>query len=282
MATRYSIVGPLALAAVLAIGCRKAKPTDEDADDSAILAEDGTDTSAAETDVEITTSSLLSATASGGALTLASANELVGGNLRPADIGDGAKAIFFPRGCLEVAHDPSTQTVTYRFGACMGPNGLRRVRGEIKATYRSTPDTLVLHLTGTELSVNDASVDWSATAEITASGAAREMRWKGQFSGTTARGRAFTRTNEKVVTWRFGEPCFGVSGVSEGDVRGRNLRTEITDFRRCRNACPEAGGKISITNVRTGKRVEISYDGTNRATYTSPRGSVQFPLLCRE
>jgi hypothetical protein len=283
MATKYIIVGPLALTALLAVGCRKDPPPgNEDADEPAILAEDGTDTSAAETDAEIVTSSLLSATASGGSLTLASADELRGGNLGPADVGDGAKAIFFPKGCLDVVHDQPTQTVTYRFNGCSGPNGLLRVRGEIKANYRTAPGKLFLSLTGTDLGVNNATVDWSATAEITAQGAAREMRWKGQFAGTTARGRAFSRTNEKVVAWRFGEPCFAVSGVSEGDVRGRSLRTEITDFKRCRNACPEAGGRISITNLRTGMKIEIAFDGTNRATYTGPRGSVQFPLLCRE
>ena len=128
--------------------------------------------------------------------------------------------------------------------------------------------------------MNRATVDWTATAEITNTGADRAMHWKGALSGTTARGKTFSRTNEKTVTWRFGERCFGVSGVSEGNVRDRYLRTEIADFRRCQGACPEAGGRITISNEKKLK-VEILFDGTNRATYTSPKGTTTFDLACQ-
>ncbi|MBX3189454.1 MAG: hypothetical protein KF819_20690 [Labilithrix sp.] len=281
MASRYSTVG-IGLAAIVALAACSGDKKEPDGDPEESLAQDGADTSTAEIDAEIVTSTLISATASGGSLTLASAPELGGGALGPADVGDGAKVFFFPKGCLDVAHDAAAQTVTYRFNDCAGPNGLFRVRGEIEARYSTAPGKLILNLDGNALTLNNATLDWSATAEITAAGAAREMRWKGQLSGSTARGHALSRTNEKVVSWRFGEPCFAVSGVSQGEVRGRSLQTEITDFRRCRRGCPEAGGKIAITNAQSGAKVEITFDGTNRATYTSARGSVQFPLLCRD
>jgi hypothetical protein len=82
------------------------------------------------------------------------------------------------------------------------------------------------------------------------------------------------------VTWRFGERCFGVSGVSEGNVRDRYLRTEIADFRRCQGSCPEAGGRITISNDKKLK-VELLFDGTSHATYTTPKGTTTFDLACQ-
>ena len=63
-------------------------------------------------------------------------------------------------------------------------------------------------------------------------------------------------------------------------MKGRDIKTEITGYARCGAACPEAGGKISITNVDTGTRVELTFDGTANATYTSPKGSTTIPLAC--
>jgi hypothetical protein len=255
-------------------------PKPESTDDPATLAEDGTDSATAETDAEVVTSSLVSATAAGGSISLAS-TDLTGGDLAAQGVGDGAKALYGPRGCLTVTSDEAAKTVTYDFLNCFGQNGIRNITGKIVATYEVSPNKLVLNLVGDNLLVNKASVDWSARAEITAAGVMRTMNWHGQLSGTTARGKDFSRTNDKIVSWQFGERCFAVSGVSEGNVRGRFLRTEIADFRRCQGACPEAGGRITITNAEAKVKVEILFDGTNRATYTTPKGSTTFDLLCK-
>jgi hypothetical protein len=278
------ILSTLALASVVVLAsaaCRKDDGvTSPDGDDPASLAEDGTDSTAAETDIEIVTSSLVSATTTGGSLSLASTGELGASNLSAQGIGDGAKAIYFPRNCLSVAHDAATRTVTYDFADCTGPNGIFKIKGVVTATYQNAPDKLVLDIVGTDLRINRAIVDWSATAEITTDGVARSMHWKAALSGTTARGKTFSRTNDKVVTWRLGERCFGVSGVSEGKVRDRALRIEVTDFRRCQGACPEAGGGITISN-QAKVRIEIVFDGSNQATYTGPKGKTTFPLACQ-
>lgn len=276
-----ALAGLLALA-TSASGCKKeTDPKATDApDDPALLAEDGTDSASAETDTEVITSSLVSATAAGGSLSLAS-TDLTGGNLAAAGVGDGARAIYFPRGCLAVTSDEATKTVTYAFTGCTGPNGIFKLTGTIVATYQMATDKLVLNLVGHHLLVNRSTVDWSARAEITANGPAREMRWHGALAGTTPRGKAFTRTNDKVVSWRFGERCFAVAGVSEGNVRGRYLRTEIADFRRCQGSCPEAGGRITITNAEAKVKVEILFDGTSRATFTTPKVSTSFDLACK-
>jgi len=258
--------------------CKK----DEKADDDEIstLAEDGSDSVSAEADTEVVTSSLVSAAVAGrgGALSLASTSELATDEgLGTRGVGDGAKALYFPRNCLTVTSDEAAKKVTYGFANCFGPNGIAKITGQIVATYEASAGKLVLNLVGTDLHVNKSVIDWSATAEITADGLARSMRWKGSLSGVTGRGKEFSRTNEKLITWRFGERCFGLEGVSEGNVRGRYLRTEISDFRRCQGSCPEAGGRITISNEAKLK-VEILFDGTNKATYTSPKGSTTITL----
>jgi hypothetical protein len=280
--TTLALIGIVVLAsASSSVACKKDDGTKtNDADDAALLAQDGTDSAVAETDTMLVTSSLVSATASSGSLTLASTSDLGVSGIGTADIGDGAKALYFPRNCLTVTPDAAAQTVTYTFDDCAGPNGIFKIRGTIVATYTTVPGKLTLQLVGNDLLVNRSTVDWTATAEITNTGAAREMRWKGALSGVTPRGKTFSRTNEKVVTWRFGERCFGVSGVSEGKVRDRYLRTEITDFRRCQGACPEAGGRITISNENKLK-VEILFDGTSKATYTTPKGQSTFDLACQ-
>ena len=265
--------------ASLAIGCRKPAVNDEP-DEDVTIAEDGSDATAAETDAQLITSSLVSA--SPGPIGLAT-TDLTESDLGTSDIGDGAKAIYFPRTCLQVVADSATRTATYTFDRCMGPNGLRGVTGEVKARYESSSGGLHLELTATDLAVNRATMDWAATADITTSDARRTMTWKAQLSGTTARGRAFERTSEHTITWALGEACFGLEGSSEGTVNGRQIRTEVTGFRRCRRECPDAGGKIVVTNVTKNVRYELHYDGTNRATLIGPNGGEHsVPLLCSQ
>ncbi len=273
------------LTSALVVGtaaCKKdaTDPGAEVADDPNLLAEDGTDSAAVETDTEVLTSSLVSATAAGGSLSL-SATDLSGGTLGAAGVGAGAKAIYRPKGCLTVTADAPAKTVTYAFAGCFGPNGLGRLTGTLVATYAVTADKLTLDIVGTDLTLNRSTVDWTSHAEITAAGADRQMVWKASLSGTTARGKDFARTNGKTVTWRYGDRCFSVSGVSEGDVRGRYLRVQIADFKRCQGTCPEAGGRITIATRNDKAKVEILFDGTNTATFTTPKGSIRFDLACQ-
>ena len=166
--------------------------------------------------------------------------------------------------------------------------GLRAVTGVMRAVYTASPGQLHLELTADDLAVNNAKLDWSATADIAAAGAARTMTWRATMSGSSAGGRSFERSNDHTIRWTVGEPCFAFSGTSEGEVRRpngavkRSLRVEISEFRRCRRGCPDAGGRITVTNTSSNERVELTFDGTNRATFTDVSGKeTAIPLLCR-
>jgi hypothetical protein len=253
----------LLLAWTSLIACRAHENDGAAEEDESVFVQEGSETSAAETDTQLLASSLVSSA--------------------PGQVGlDPVGALYLPRSCVTVSDDVAASTKTYTFRDCLGPNGLRIGGGEIKARSTATREALHLELSGTEITVNDATVDWSATADIVTRGADRTMTWKARLDGTTPRGRPFTRTNEHTTAWKLGEPCFTLSGFSEGQINRRDVKVEISDFRRCRRGCPDPGGKVTITNVTRNKRFELRYDGSNVATYVGPNGrEASVPLLCR-
>jgi len=275
----------LTLAPAMVAGCaahHSATPAD---DDTTLLAQDGSDTSATENDTETISSSFIAAS---GGLGLASGADLAGGQLSAANVGDGARAEYYPAGCLTVTSDPSSRGATYTFDHCSGPYGLLDVSGSVKVTATPAAATaagatrLVLDFVGTGLKVNRATADWSAHAEIASTAlGARTMSWRAQLSGVTVRGRAFTRTNQKTVAWTVGQECVLVNGSSDGNVTGRAIHTDVIHYSRCKGECPAAGSEIRITNATNGKTVDIAYDGGRQATFTGPNGGqTQIVLAC--
>lgn len=252
--------------------------TDSPANASEVdFATDGSETASAETDAQLITSSLVSSSTP-DALGLASQP---GGDLETLGFGDGARALYFPQKCLQVTNDDASKTATYTFSHCTGPNGLRDVTGVLRAHYTLAAKELHLELAATKFAVNKASLDWTATADVSANGAARSMSWKATLSGVSGGGRKLARTTEHTIGWQLGEACFDVDGASEGSVNDHHIKTVIEAFRRCRRSCPDSGGKIIVTNVDTSESFELRYDGTNRATLVGPQGNdVSIPLLC--
>ncbi|MFO0740652.1 MAG: hypothetical protein U0270_32445 [Labilithrix sp.] len=243
--------------------------TPEDEDNS--FATDGSDANAADTDAQLVASSLVAA--SPGTIGLASLDE---GALGTQDVGDGVKAIYLPRTCV-TGRQTAPGEATYTFDKCIGPNGLLGVSGEIKARFTADTTKLHLDLTYTNMKVNGAKFDGSATAEVTAAGAKRTMTWGATLDGETQHGKPFSYRSTHTVAWSLGEACFALEGTTEGQVRQRDIKTEVQNFRRCRRGCPEDGGKIIVTNVAKNKVVTIEFDGTATATYTAPNGK-QLPL----
>lgn len=278
----------LFVAVALGAGCKDAgedDATDATTDDDESFAEDATDTNAAETDAQLLTSSLVSSAATGSvALASLDLDGATGVGTRELPARDGPRAAYLPNGCLTATSEVAAKRVTYTFTRCLiGPAGLRNVSGTVVATYDDTqPNRLALDLRATGLSINDATVDWRATAEILADGPKRTMTWKASLDGTSARQRPFTRTNDQTLSWQLGERCFALEGVSEGEVRKRQVRVQVVSYRRCGQQCPDAGGRVIVTRVDKNKQIEILYDGSASATFIGPKGkAVAVPLLCR-
>jgi hypothetical protein len=265
--------------AVTAIGCA-AKHDSTSTDSEAVTG--GTEAASTESDTESMSSSFISASGTGvGALALANHEELTGSNIGPLNVGDAAKTFYQPAGCLVVTDEPVRKDVTYVFSDCTGPYGLVHITGTVVVDYSaSTSTALVLKFSSTGLKINRATVDWSATANITGQGGARDMIWDGQFSGTTGGGRAFSRTNHKEYKWTVGTPCLSVAGSSDGTVTGKELKIDVINFSRCKFACPEAGSEVKVTDVAPNLVYDVKFNASD-ATYTAPDGkSYEFHPLC--
>jgi hypothetical protein len=274
LALAFSVAG-LACAPHKDTGTGTTNPTTSDAESQG-LADDGTDTAATEGDAQALTGTLIASSGTGvGLASQPAAGDLTAQNI----VGGGARLFFLPAGCLVVTN-PTAASVQYTFNDCTGPRGLTHLTGVLNVDYTTTANSLTLTMTAMGMKVNRATIDWNATAVTTASGAMRTMQWTGHFTGTTGGGRAIERDNTKTVTWTVGDSCFEINGTSVGNVTGKDLKTELIDYKRCRAACPEAGSEIKITRESTGRTVDLTY-GTDTATFTDARGDqIEFTPLC--
>jgi hypothetical protein len=273
-----SILASLALA--LSAGCAS-KSTATSTGSGSDAVDQGSDSNAAESDTETLSTSFIGG--DGTTVSLASASELVEGEgtLAPANLGDGAKAFYRPAGCLVVTPNAAAKTAKYVFSDCTGPYGQVHITGEVDVTFSSSaPNQLTVTYAATGLQINRHVIDWTATANVTSSGLARDMIWDGKFNGTTARGRAFSRTNHKEYKWTQGQACLSVNGESDGTVTGHEIKTDVINFSICKGGCPDAGSEIKITDVSANRVYDVKYNAVD-ATYTGPEGrSINFTPLC--
>lgn len=247
--------------------------TGSDDDAATQRVRDGTDLVSHEGDTELLTAALVGT--SGAQLSLAT---VIDDGVGTKDIGDGARAFFFPRGCVVPRHDSVARTVTYTFTDCAGPFGLRRLGGTVTIGYARRDADLDLTIVARALAIGRATVDLDATATVHAEGSTRTATWRSALSGKTARDRTFVRTVERTLVFSAGESCIEASGVSRGDVGGAPLTVTIDRVRRCRAACPEAGGKVTIEGA--GATVELAFDGTTEASLTIEGKARTIALAC--
>ncbi|MGH7284373.1 MAG: hypothetical protein ACRELY_22830 [Polyangiaceae bacterium] len=256
-----------------ATGCSNRSPGST-ADDSAALAEEGTDAN----DVESQSATLTAAFTLGtGDFTHPEASVAAAANVA---------GFFAPQSCVTTQTDAANLAVNYTLLDCTGPWGLAKISGTLKVVYAAVTGGISLDVTGTGLQFNaDAphhgSADLHATATVTASGSAREMTWNASLTGTTARGNALSRTASWDMKWRVGESCIALDGSAEGAVADRTLKTEVDDYQRCADECPAAGGKITVDSEKDGEQVTLSFDGSNVATFTGVDGKLtKIVLAC--
>jgi hypothetical protein len=193
-------------------------------------------------------------------------------------------ANFLPAGCLVETVDSSAQTASYVFGGCTGPLGLVELTGTVDVAW-TAPDpgsgAVTLTYSATGFKINRATIDsWQATAVVTATGSARHLVWTATLSGTTGRGRTFTRTNDKTLDWTVGQPCLTVSGESDGTILGVELQTTIVSFSQCAAECPASGSEITVKNVKNGDSIDIKYEGGPEAVLTIDGKSADIGLAC--
>jgi hypothetical protein len=188
---------------------------------------------------------------------------------------------FQPVGCEQTTVDPSGQSATFVFDGCTGPLGLVELTGTVNLTWQTASNQLTLDFSAQNFKINRATIDsWQATAVVTANGNDRTMTWNATLSGTTGRGRAFSRTNQKTLQWTAGVACLGVSGQSTGTILGAKLQTTFTSWKRCADSCPQSGSEIEVKNLGNGDDVDIKYLGGPSANLTIDGKTEEIGLAC--
>jgi hypothetical protein len=277
MHTGMGVAFALALAACGPDGTKGKEDIPEIAEDiETSVLEESTGSVASESDAETLTTQLLGG--SGASLNLASENDL---SLQ--GLGDGAKALFVPAGCLTTEHNAAAKRVTYTFKGCFGGQGLGMVNGVLSVTYNNTePNRLLLTMSADNFRIRRSVFTFNAASDTTATGATRTIKWTASLSGTTGAGKAFERSNQKVLSFAIGEQCLSVDGLSTGKVGNKSVRFEIAKFRRCRGQCPEPGGTIKVTDEDKGKSATLTF-GNGTAEYTTSGGKKKsVALACSE
>ncbi len=245
----------------------------------------GSDTSGAEdvggteSDIESLGTSLIAS--NGQSVAMAPAD--MAGGIRTQDVTTASSAgtWFQPAGCVTATVDTTTQSATYVFNECTGPFGLVEVDGTVTVTWTVANGELTLRYSAIGFKVNRATLNsWQATGVVTANGTSREMVWTASLTGTTGRGRTFTRTNDKDIRWTVGEPCIAVSGESDGTILGAHLRTTIVSFQRCAAGCPQADSEIKVEDLDDGRSIDIKYSGGPEAVLTVNGKSTVIGLAC--
>lgn len=261
------------IAGMIALGCSNRSPRSS-ADDSAALAEEGTDAN----DVESQSATLTAAFTLGtGDFTHPEAS---------VTAASSVAGFFEPQSCVTTETDAVNLHVKYTLSGCTGPWGLVKITGVVDVTYASVDGGLSLDVTASGIQFNaeqphHASADLHATATVTADGSAREMTWNATLTGTTARSNAFSRTANWDTKWRVGGTCISLDGSAEGTVDDRTLKTEVDNYQRCLGSCPAAGGKITIESEKDGEQVSLLFDGANEATFTGVNGQqTKITLAC--
>ena len=182
----------------------------------------------------------------------------------------GAMMIAAPNadGCV-TATVASTST-TYHYANCDG------VTGDVNVAWSISGPTFHADVSASSLVVGTVSLtSWSASADVTASGAQRTMVWQSSASGdVVVRGasRAFSRDVDATLAWTVGASCVDVEGQATGAIDAFHLATRTTSFVACDGACPNAGSVLRADDVdHPGVFVRVLY-GTGTASYVNERG----------
>lgn len=182
----------------------------------------------------------------------------------------------------------NANATTLRFAGCAAPNGIAgTVDGEL--VVAKTWDGSVLHVevSSSQLDVGAVHVtQWTATGDVTVSNGVRTMIWQSHSEGTMISGgvtRSFVRDVSPTTVKSSDVPqaCVSVDGTSTGtfvtDGVATTVGVSLVSYRRCGSKCPDAGSQVR-RYVDDRQRIEVSYLGGDRATYTNQQGQT-FPFV---
>jgi hypothetical protein len=181
---------------------------------------------------------------------------------------------FQPAGCATITR--SQNVVTYVLVDCTGPRGMIHVTGTAVATFTDVPAGaqpagVQIALAGTAMKINRASLDFQTTGLLTQETGLLKLVVTTLGNGIGPRGHSFVRTGGYTVIADGAADCLQLDGQWKLDAGLAERSTTVTGLRRCKDACPAAGGQIVHTGFR-GRTVTLEFDGTSDASWSSTTG----------
>lgn len=199
-------------------------------------------------------------------------------SVTPEEAANAAAAnasTFWTEGCFTYLIDGAT--ITYELTACSGTFGLVEVTGTVVVTYRATTSSFGFDITTTNLTIGESTVSYQLSGDVATD--ARNVRVTATGSAAGRRGHMISTEGTYDLRWNGSSGCAGIDGSWTTTVGPNSYTTSVSNWQRCNDNCPASGGSISYTGPNAS--VILTYDGSNKASWTSGEGgSGDLDLFC--
>jgi hypothetical protein len=190
---------------------------------------------------------------------------------------------FKPAGCLVSTRDGNK--ITHVFTGCTGPYGMKEFNGTITTTWQREPGKLTITNEADGFKINGATISGSRVVVYTRENAVITKTRTGNWSGTTAKGRAISHTANFVTAYDASTKCLTRDGNAQTEIGGRASARTIDGYKRCGiglGGCPESGTlELSRTKKGDTTSVKIEFLGGPKYRVTGPKGGqITLPLVC--
>jgi hypothetical protein len=208
----------------------------------------------------------------------------------PADADPMAKVktnpglYFKPAGCLVTT--VSGNVATHVFNDCTGPYGLVHYNGTVTSTYVRAGGSLTITHEATSFQINGATISGKRVVVYTLNNGVISKHRTGDWSGTTAKGKAIVHKADFTSTWDPTAKCITRDGSATTSVGARELSITVTGYKRCgigNLGCPESG-EIVLERTKAGVSTSVTVDflGDGMVRLTGPNGgTVTRRMLCK-
>lgn len=191
--------------------------------------------------------------------------------------------------CRTRAKDPNDPaTVIITLNDCTGRFGLHHVSGkEIVHFTMGAAGVIHADFHSDGLTFDGRPASHTASADITVNGTERDVTWQGSWQRTNAKGAPVSHTSDLTITVDTVARCrtrngTAVTTVGNG-VSDRVIDSKIENVQVCRDAAGKPGcptGTVVHTGKANGRSITVTFDGTDTAEISGPRGTFERPLVC--
>ncbi|MEO7327126.1 MAG: hypothetical protein ABI193_01020 [Minicystis sp.] len=198
--------------------------------------------------------------------------------IAPPDAADGA--------CRSRAKDPNDPaTVIITLTDCTGRFGKHHVSGtEIVHFSKGEGPTLHADFHSENLTFDGTPASHVASADITFAEGTRTIVWQGSLQREGKNGGAVDHSSDLTIVVDTVTHCRTRNGSAVTSFGDHEIDTSFQDVKVCRDpggafGCPT--GEVTHTNAANGKQITVTFDGSDQAVITGPKGQTfEKDLVC--